>query len=129
MNAMRTYKEIFSKTHPIIDVAMPMPRSEIMFWKIPLHKYVHIYAYIWEKLFSKTQSLKLGLELQAHFLEWRLKRFGKELFNYTYYYSSICPVTEWPSSPLPSWWGNIFRCHPTPPGTTYTYVYTLAWEM
>ena len=66
-------------TSPKIDVAMPS--SEIKFWKRPLHKYKHIGAYIHicEKLFIKTQSLNLALNLalQVHFLEWRLTRSGK----------------------------------------------------
>ena len=33
-------------TNPRIDFAMPMPSSEIMFWKRAFHKYVHIYAYV-----------------------------------------------------------------------------------
>ena len=81
------YEELFSKNAlsaiPKIDVVMPMPSSEIMFCKRALHKYVHVYAYIHicKKLFAKTQSLNLALALQAHFfLEWRLTRFGKELF-------------------------------------------------
>ena len=48
---------------------MAMLSSEIMFWKIALHKYVHGYTYIHvrEMLFSKTQSMELALTLQAHF--------------------------------------------------------------
>ena len=65
---------------------MPMPSSEIMLWKIALHKYLytdtHRFTYTCEKPFTKTQSLNLGLALQAHFLEWHLTRFGKELFIY-----------------------------------------------
>ena len=49
-----------------------------VFWKMALHKYAYIYAC--EKLFTKTQSLNLALALQAHFLEWGLTRFGKEIF-------------------------------------------------
>ena len=30
---------------------------------------------------TNTQSLKLAFALQAHFLEWRLIHFGKELFS------------------------------------------------
>ena len=37
-----------------------------------------MHIYICEKLVSKTQYLNLAL--QGHFLEWRLTRFGKELF-------------------------------------------------
>ena len=62
---------------------MPILTSEIMFWKRTLHKYVvYIYAHICicEKLLTKTQSLYSTLPLQAHFLGWRLTRFGKELF-------------------------------------------------
>ena len=63
---------------------MPMASSEIMLCQRALHKCVHIYAaiYIREIFFTKTQSLKLALSLQAHFVEWRLTRFGKELFKY-----------------------------------------------
>ena len=56
-------------------------RTEIMFRKRSLHKYVHIYTYVKSSL-PKTQSLNLALALQAHFLGWRLTRFGKELFIY-----------------------------------------------
>ena len=41
--------------------------------------YIYIYIHIYEKHFTKAQPLKLELTLQAHFLEWRLARFGKEL--------------------------------------------------
>ena len=40
--------------------------------------YRHIYTC--EKVFTKTQTLDLIWALQAHFLEWRLMCFGKELF-------------------------------------------------
>ena len=65
---------------------MPMPTLEIMFWKRALHKYVHTYTHIYisEKLFTKIEWLNLAFALQAHFLEWHLMRFGKELFIYTY---------------------------------------------
>ena len=63
---------------------MAMTSFEIMFWKRALHKYIHIYAYIHtcEKLFTRVQPLNLALALQAQFLEWRLTRFGEELFTY-----------------------------------------------
>ena len=69
---------------------MPMPSSEVMFWKISLHKYVPMHAdtYMWENSLPKTQSLIWALPLQAHFQEWRLLRFGKELFKYQFYKSS-----------------------------------------
>ena len=38
------------------------------------------YAYIHEKLFSKTLCMSLQLAVEAHFLEWRFPCFGKELF-------------------------------------------------
>ena len=65
---------------------MTMSRSEIMFWKRAFHSNLHIYAHIhiFEKLFTKLQYLNLALALQAHFLEWRLTHFGKELFKYIY---------------------------------------------
>ena len=47
---------------------------------INMYNYTHIN--ICEKLFTKTPSLNLTLALQAHFLELRLTRFGKELFIY-----------------------------------------------
>ena len=47
---------------------------------IYIYTYQYIYIHTCEKVFSKTQSLNLGLTLQAHFLEWRLTRFGKERF-------------------------------------------------
>ena len=74
------WRALFQTTlsaNPKIDVAMRMPTSQIMFCKSAIQKYVHIYAC--EKLFNKTQSLKLALALRTHFLEWRLTRFGKEL--------------------------------------------------
>ena len=45
--------------------------------------YTYMHLYICEKLFPKAQSLNLALPLQAHFLEWRLRRFRKELFTCT----------------------------------------------
>ena len=64
-------------------------KKHITFWKRALHKYVHICMHICtcETLFTKTQSLNSALTLQAHFLEWRLTRFGKEVFIY-YVYSA-----------------------------------------
>ena len=41
-----------------------------------------MHIHICENLSTKTQSLNLVLALQAHFLKWRLMRFGKELFIY-----------------------------------------------
>ena len=83
--------------------------------------YIYTHVYIVEKLFTKTQSLNLALALQAHFLEWRLTRFGKELFIYTImvcylkqhhhatqsYYpdtesTSLCPILIMPSARLGS---------------------------
>ena len=66
-----------------VAMPMPMPSSEIIFWKRALNKHVHIYThiYICEKLLSKTQSMNLALALQAHDLEWRLAHFAKELFK------------------------------------------------
>ena len=43
---------------------------------------------ICEKFFTEAPSLNLVLALQAHFLEWRLTRFGKELFK-------CKPVLDW----------------------------------
>ena len=61
-----------------------MPSLEIMFLEKALHKYyTYTHTYICEKLFMKTQSLNLPLALQAHFLEWRLTRFEKEIFKFT----------------------------------------------
>ena len=62
---------------------MSMPSSEITLWMRALHKYVHIYTYMYtyDMRFTQTQSLNLALALQAHFLEWCLTRFGKELFK------------------------------------------------
>ena len=80
-NKRRDLFQSVLSTSPKIDAAMPMSSSEIMFWKRALHNYVHIYIKnICEKVFSKTLSLNLTLALQAHFGEWRLMRFGKELF-------------------------------------------------
>ena len=33
-------------TNPKIEFALPMPNSEIMFWKRTLHKYTHIYTIV-----------------------------------------------------------------------------------
>ena len=62
---------------------MPMPSLEIMFWKVALHKYLHIYTHIYmcEHVFTKTQSLNLALALQAHFREWCLILFWKRVFH------------------------------------------------
>ena len=46
--------------------------------------YIYTHIYTCEKLFAKTQSLKLALVLEAHFLEWRLTRFGKELLKFNF---------------------------------------------
>ena len=39
-----------------------------------------MHIYICEKFLTKTQYLNLALASQAHFVEWCLRRFGKELF-------------------------------------------------
>ena len=67
--------------NPKIDVAMPMPRLEELFINMYISRHIYIYIYIYEKLFTKTQSLNLALQLQSQFVEWRLARFGKELFS------------------------------------------------
>ena len=41
-----------------------------------------VYVHIYEELFSKTYSPNLALPLQPRFGDWRLTRFGKELFKY-----------------------------------------------
>ena len=75
----RLNKELFFQNalgaNPKMEIAMPMPSLEIVIWKRALH------IYICEKLFTKTESLNFALALQAHFLEWRLTHFGKELFQ------------------------------------------------
>ena len=43
-----------------IDVTMPMPSSEIMFWRRALHKYVYMHMYMYEKLFCQIQSTKFA---------------------------------------------------------------------
>ena len=50
-----------------------------------LFTYVYIYmcVHVSEELFSKTWSLNLALSLEHGFLDWRLTRFGKELFILT----------------------------------------------
>ena len=55
--------------------------SVMVFWKRALHKYVHICAviHIWKGLFQMI-IIKIGTEIVSPFLEWRLTRFGKELF-------------------------------------------------
>ena len=46
------------------------------------YMYTHTFMYIFSegKLFSKTGTLNLTLALQTRFVDWRLSRFGKELF-------------------------------------------------
>ena len=63
---------------------MPMPGKELF-----MNMYIYTPIYIFEKLFTKAKTLNLALALQAHFLEWRLTRFGKELFNYFALFSYI----------------------------------------
>ena len=58
---------------------MPMPNLELG-KELFINMYICTRTYTCEKLFSKTQSLNLVLALQANFPEWRLARFGKELF-------------------------------------------------
>ena len=41
---------------------------------------MRVYVHIYEELFSKTLSPNLALPLQHRLLDWRLTRFGKELF-------------------------------------------------
>ena len=50
---------------------------------INMYIYIYMSIYTCEKLFTKNQSLNLALALQAHFLEWRLAPFEKELFIWT----------------------------------------------
>ena len=45
--------------------------------------YIYTYIHICEKLFTKNTYLNLALTFQAHFPEWSLTHFGKELFVYT----------------------------------------------
>ena len=61
---------------------MPMASSWIVFWKRAFHIYVHmhVYVFIFEALSCKPWSLNLALVLQTPFFDWRLLRFGKELF-------------------------------------------------
>ena len=82
-----------------------------MFWKSTLDNYVH--KYICEKLFTKTQSLNLALALQAHFLEWRLTRFGKELFIWLVFITVIISghcvgsrFSKWEAAQLVRAWGR-----------------------
>ena len=49
--------------------------------------YMCTYIRTCEKLFDKNAFFELGLALQAHFLEWRLARFGKDLFIYIFIYA------------------------------------------
>ena len=58
--------------------------------------YIYMHIYICEKLFTERESLNLALASEAHFLEWRLTPFGKELF--------IC------SSDVNLWWGVVCGC-------------------
>ena len=56
--------------------------------------YIPRYVHIYEEPFSKTWSPNLALALQHWFLDWRLIRFGKELFIYIYIYIFINLVTH-----------------------------------
>ena len=56
-----------------------------------LFTYVYMYAYvqIYGELFSKACSPNLALAFQHRFLNWRLMRFGKDLFIWKFTYKCI----------------------------------------
>ena len=60
---MRALFQKALSANPKIDVVMPLPSSEIVFWKRALHKQVHIY--ICEKLFIESPSSFSGMVVSA----------------------------------------------------------------
>ena len=62
-----------------------MPSSKLF-----TYVYMHLYVHMYEESF-----FKLGISI-ASFWEWRLARFGKELFTYTVTYTNLraCAVTS-----------------------------------
>ena len=101
-----------------------MPSSEIVFWKSALHKYVHItHIDISEKLFTKIQSFNSALALQAHFLEWRLRKVNTKfvdcvmkkrfshmcicIYTYIYIYIHTFMKISFPKHDLRPWHGHF----------------------
>ena len=106
MHIRRALLQNALSANPNLDVTMSTSSSEVMFWKRILHiyiyiymkTYIHTYIYIYIYIYVcvyvkssllKAQSLNLALALQAHFLEWCLTCFAKELFIYTYFHIHI----------------------------------------
>ena len=71
-----------------IKIAMPLPSSEIVFWKRTLPKYVHKYAYIdmWKALF---QNINYELDTLSPYFGMALNAFWKRalpIYIYIYIY-------------------------------------------
>ena len=66
--------------------------------------YMHIYVHIYEVVFNspKTWSPNLTLALQHRFLDWRLTRFGKELFNCSGR-KEVCSFVQISRNPVAKW--------------------------
>ena len=58
-------------------------------WICNAYSKFNIYIHIYEKLFSKTGSPTFALALQHQFLDCRLSRYGKELFEYNVIHMKI----------------------------------------
>ena len=87
---MYKYEELSAS--PNIEVAMPTPCSEIMFWgkKFFINMYIYMHLFICEKLFflkytDQTWHWHWNCKI-FFFFGWRLTRFGKELFLCSYIY-------------------------------------------
>ena len=69
-----------------------MPSSEIMFWKITLHTYVHIYACIYIYIYIRENGLtktifEIGIEIASVFSGMALNAFWKRALHiYIYIY-------------------------------------------
>ena len=70
--------------NPKTYVAMPMLRSEIMFWKSTLHKYVHMYAYytyVKNSLLKVNRIFELGIGIATSFSGMALNAFWKRALH------------------------------------------------
>ena len=86
----RTLFQNALSANPKVDVAMPMPSSEIIFWKRTLHTYVHTYAYIhmWKALYQNT-ILEFGFGITNSFSGMALNRFWKRALHILEYLATI----------------------------------------
>ena len=82
--------------NPKIDVAMPMPSSEIIFWKRILHKYVDIYAYthMWKACYQNT-TIGRGICIASSFSGMALNAVWKRAL-YMYGWWGDAYVTQQP---------------------------------